>query len=621
MRQQLYIDGVAVDMPTEQIKFCIESNVMSDAGSVKTAHSYSITLPRTMTNDSLLAMAYVPAMLTGGKSTHRYMKASLHLDGVPLFDEGYCCVDAVEDKGYKVSLFWGLLGLFDLIKSEGLDVCDLWASSELSGTEDTTSWLQLTEHLDTNQYVSGMNSTIYDTLDSDSKTLASYLPWCLPVVSANEVLAAITTCYGLTLDISATAQERIDEIYHAPTTLKSLAKDEVCVINLRSEYYKSGSLWYLGIKPSPTWLVDYAYLPPLLYDNPPSAYNSASNKWAANNALIIGDVGFEQLLANSKIEVKKVRVFGSNPTAFSVDVNGETATSTNAGGSHSIDHTFTDEFSVDAGGYLLQLHSNTSSSTQIATAINVQVWVSAIDLSTKWMTSGGGWWSYARNLPQMGVVAYLNELLAHTGCCIVGSVTKPTALRIVTLDEIAAAPPQTLDLYGVKSIKMSFEKLAQRNEYLHKSNDDNGVDYEGKGYIYTNDSTLELSRKAFDSKFRVPMNTMVRLWKVEKNDNNSNYKATWAGGSDYIGGYDSDAGVFRNTGQDFTRIIASYYTAYAAIMERPKTLEVMVRLDFFGLRDFDFERPVYIKQLGRSYIVIKVETESGDTYKLTLLQI
>lgn len=622
-RQQLYINGMAVDMPTDEIKISVPSNIMSDAGSIMTAHSYSLTLPRTMTNDSIMHNAYVPAADTSGKSTHRYMKASLYIDGVPMFDGGRCVVDSVEDKGYKCSLFWGLLGLFDDIKDEGLNLCDLVCSKFVSG-EDATIWYNLLDpdtHLPINphNYVSGMSQDIYNTLNDDSKALARRLPWGLPVITANDVLGAITGVYGLQFDISAEAQSRINKIYHAPTTLKCLADEEKCVINLRTAWIKQGSNYRLNIinmDENANNFCDYIYLSPLMYDHPPFSYHSTSNKWQANNALVSAIAG-ETLVANSKIVVEKLHVWGHTNYPFILQYNGATYYSSN----NAMDETIDEEVSFDKVAQILRIYSNSTGTSTTPSTINVQLWLKEIDLSDGCSTNGGNWWSEWRNLPQMTAIDYINELLAHIGGCCVGSVTKKSTLRITTWDEVAANTPQAIDALGVKSIKMQFEKLAQRNKYTHKENDDNGVKYLGEGYTYTEDTTLDLEATAFESKFKVPMNTMVRLWKVEKDKDSSKYSASWAGGDDYILGYDNGAGICRNTGQDFANTIESYYTPYKTVTKYPKVIEITVRLTLLELIAFDFERMVYVPQIGRQYFVTKIDSEGGDNYKLTMLQI
>lgn len=622
-KQQLYINGNVVDMPREEIKINVPSNIMSDAGSIMTAHSYSISLPRTMTNDAVLGNSFVPAADTGGKYTHNYLKTSLCIDGVPLFEDGKCVVDGVDDKGYKCNLYWGLLGIFDEIKEEGLDVCDLFSSERMANVEDTTSWLNMIDSdtgfpINPRLYVSGMNSDIYSTLDDNSKALARRLPWGLPIMTANEVLSAITTTYGITFNFSAGAASRISAINHAPTTLKCLGKEEMCVINMRTAWTYNGTNYYLGFMDGQADVCDYYYMPPTLYPTPSFAFHSASNKWQANNAIMTPRAGVDYLSANSKISIEKVRVWGytSHPWRFEMGDIREDAVLSD--GYYRMDYTTTDAVSFDKGDEILVVRSNEQGTSTTPTTINVQLYIREIDISDGCLSAGGNWWSYWRNMPQMGVVDYINELLAHIGGCCIGSVTKPASLRITTWDEIATNTSQTIDMEGLKAINMSFEKLAQRNNYTHKENKDNGLDYQGEGVTLTEDITLALSRDAFKSSFRVPQNVMVRLWKTEKDGDK--YKASWVGGNDYIGGYDSGAGVFRNTGQDFANVILDYYTQYQAATRRPKVIECVVRLLLLDLMSFDFERLVYVPQLGRSYIVTKIESEGNDRYKITMLQ-
>lgn len=628
-KQQLYINEVAVDMPTDEIKISVPSNVMSDAGSIMTAHSYSLTLPRTLTNDSIMRNAYVAPSDTAGKSTHRYLKASLFVDGAPLFSDGRCVLDSVDDKGYKVSLFWGLLGLFDNIKDEGLNICDLPTSKYMPAQADGSYWYNMLnpdtgKPINTRLYVSGMNDEIFSTLNDDSRILARRLPWSMPVITANDVLAKIVSVYGLTFDMSQEAQNRINAIYHAPTSLKCLADGEVCVVNMRTAWTQQGSsnyyLHFMNMAGTSGDVCDFLYLSPLAYSNPPFNFHSASNKWQGNNAIMLAN-NSDILLTNCKLVVEKVRVWGYTSYPFVFEYNGTTHNSTLHNGQHTMDVTIDDEVSFDDGAQMLRVYSNSSGTSTTVTTINVQIYFKELDITNGCYATNGNWLSEWRNMPNVTVIDYLNELLAHIGGCCVGSVTKPNALRITTWDEIAQNPMQRIDADGVKSIKMQFEKLAQKNKYTHKENEDNGVKYLGEGYTNTDDYTLDIERTAFESKFKVPQNVMVRLWKVEKDTDSTKYTASWVGGDDYILGYDSDAGICRNTGQDFAHVIENYYTNYKAVTKHPKVLEVVVRLTLLEMVAFNFERMVYVPQLGRRYIVTKLDSEGGDNYRLTMLQI
>lgn len=56
------------------------------------------------------------------------------------------------------------------------------------------------------------------------------------------------------------------------------------------------------------------------------------------------------------------------------------------------------------------------------------------------------------------------------------------------------------------------------------------------------------------------------------------------------------------------------------MVARPKEVEVVMRLSVLDLLTFDFERPVYINQLGRKYMIKTLESDQGDNYKFTLIQ-
>ncbi len=622
-KQQLYIKGIAVDMPAEDIKIKVESNLFSDAGSLMTAHSYSINLPRTMTNDSIFALAYVPSAETGGVSTHRYLPCSLYYDGIPLFDEGKCLLTSVEENGYKCNLFWGLLNIFDEIKREGLNLCDLPASAYWD--ESLSRWVYLDVYDDQlPQYISGMTSEIYDTLDSDSQELARETPWILPSVPAWRVLSDVLDVYGLSLSLSAEASARLNRLWHPLTTRKAMAKDEEVIINgvvQMKEMGSSGKYEPCFITPidDTSHQFNIIFAPLLLPDTPTTLNHSATNNYFANDAVSFVQghqyVSTSRMEANADIKIKKVRIFGQLPyqatiTIPNLDDREIRGTRQSSSDPFTFNEEINDEFSCTSDDIVINIADlwGDPPTTLEAGTLNVQITIEEVSGVQVYRP-----WDYVRNYPNVGVINYISDILAHIGGCVVGNVTIPNQLRIATLDEIVEASPISLDILGVKAITMSFDNLAQKNIYKHKENDDAHTEDEAKGVIYTNDSTLELERTAFESKFKVPVQGKVALWEVDGE------KATWNNAGDYIAG-NRDGYIF-DIGQNFADTIADYYTKYEQIVRYPKTIQVIVRLPILDLMAFDFTRPVYIKQLNRSYIVKTLETESGEQYKLTLVQI
>ena len=608
--QQLYINDVAVDMPSESIKIKVASNLLADVDKVMTAHSYSIHLPRTMTNDNVFALAYVAGASTGNISTHCYLKASLYIDGIPLFEGGKAVLNEVDDDGYNLNLYWGLIDVFDEIKREGLQLCDLPLSSHWN-EQTMATWGTLTKwYLGDNPpvYNGGMNDAIYATLDDDSKAEADTKPWTMPFVFASSIMNKISAVYGLTFDYSTEFQNRMANLVHPLTTLKTICKGEKLTFEIGAQWvYGTDGKKYLTL----------------------SIPRNANNGRFLQNAVevVTNNVGMVEIYSRMKINVKSIKI--SNATCdlrwFAVvhyaSDQAIFATQNTQTGYWEMSHEWNDVVCetrypiLSIGTELPWAASDTPDFD-----INFEIEIDEIgDVPI------GNNYCYERNYPDLKVMDYISELLAHCGGCIVGKTTKQTSLRITTLDEVMSANSVNYDCYGVRSITMSLDDLARRNIYSHKANDDDSggglPDYEASGMIVTNDETLELEREAYKSSLKVPRQNLIKLWKVEKKDDSNKYKATWNNAGNYIAAYISTSVKVANTGQDFQSIIDAYYTNYSQLVYRPKAVELDVRLNALDLINFSFEHPIYIPQLAKSYIATSIESDKDEQYKLKLIQI
>ena len=629
-KQQLYINGKAVDMPTDAIKIKVESNILNDADKVMTAHSYNIALPRTITNDAIFALAYVAGADTGGNTTHCYLTASLYMDGVPLFEDGQAVLTSVDDKGYNINLFWGLVDVFDEIKREGLDLCDL-PMSEHWDEATMATWVTLTKrypsgvvdpdtHEDIPIYDGGMSQDIFNTLNSESQTLANTLPWEMPYVLAensydhNGILDKIAQVYGLTFDYSAQASLRIQGLVHPLTTRKAMCDDEMLTFEITSKYVQipsENNRKYLTLGQ-----------PQHVSSSP--IYEDACDFDTMEN-------GMRTLIALRKVSVKSIRVVGSADKPWGASVyhanvseRWVNATLDPNDNLYKMDYTWR-EIAVEEGQKIMTIGQLSGDYWTSGETPNIDI-LTYIEIDDIGEVKVGDNWCYERNYPKMGVIDYISEVLAHIGGFIVGSVTKPNAIHIKTIDEVAQSTPQPITMLGLETITMSLDDLAQRNKYLHKENDDDeGLQpYLAEGVIYTSDETLKLEREAYKSGFKVPRSNLVRLWKVEPTDSAGVNKASWNNAGDYIASFSSDLltlGLIFNDGQDFERTIARYYTTYEAMVNRPKKIDLITRLDVLDLMSFDMGRMVYVPQLGRNYMVVSIENDSAEQYKLELIQI
>lgn len=615
-------------MPAEEIKINVASNLLSDADKVKTAHSYNVCLPRTMTNDNVFALAYLPAAETGGRTTHRYLAASLYFDDVPLFEQGQAVLTSVNDKGYNLTLLWGLVAIFDEIKREGLNICDLPMSShwDEATMAPLNEWVQLPQYDDqVPQYTSGMTREIYNTLDAESKALADTKPWILPSVKATTILDKIRQVYGVNFSFSTEAAIRLGRIWHPLVTLKSLVKDEVVRIRYGQMTFPYNTapctLQDFPIDTLPNGMLDFKSFDVITTEGAPRATSVP----LASNALKTANTTAHAFVAKNKINARKVRVYGQCDRQWGVEVKdyyaaegGRLAELNTANNLYELDVTL-EAVGYEADERIANVFAYTANVGRMwdtvprTLSIYVELEIDDIDFTL------GSWWLPCRNYPEVGVINYLSELIAHIGGCIVGSVTKPNSIYISTFDEVMQSQPQSYKLLGVNSITMTLAGLAQKNNYTHKVNEDDGGEYYAEGVIYTADETLALERKAFDSKFKVPIRGIVRLWGIEDSSTADKKKATWVAKGDYIAS--NQDGYLYNYVEDFESVIRYYYANYERMVTVPKAVEAIMRLSIIDLLNIDLGRPVYIEQLGRQYLIESIESESGNKYKFKLVQI
>lgn len=629
-RQQLYIEGRLVDMPNDDIKIKVASNIFSDISKVATAHSYSIALPRTITNDDIFALAYVVGADTGGKTTHKYLKASLYMDGVPLFVDGQAVVNKVDDKGYNLNLFWGLLDVFNDIKNEGLKLCDLPLSAHWN--EEWGDWYTLNR---TNgvAYDSGMNQTIFDNCDQDSRVLASTHPWNSPYTTMWVILQKIAQVYGITFTYSPKILAEIQALCHPLTSLNRKCKDEIVTCQLvsavydRVGYYQDKGLTWSPYRTTNNRTILDNCIKIYGYEGADSGREGKDNTFETRGKLafgefhIYGSANHDFCITFNEDWVNKCKVtIGGNPELYdATSEEWKVNAVDNGDGTWSVDINF---YNMSYEGFLPRPRlvggwwlSGTTPVHDIKCDFEITECADAVV---------GRPYSYVRNYPSMSIMDYLKEMMAHTGAFIVGSITKPNSIQFISLDEVVNKTPVSTDMIGLSSINMALQDIGQKNTYTHKENDDDNLPYDASGVIYSNDETLEFEKKGFESKFKVPRNNFFKQWEIEtitEGDDEGKYKAKWVKAGDYICGFDLTTMGLANTGQDFATLIERNYQAYERIINRPKVIEVVVRKNILELLNLDFTKPIYINQLATTFVIDNIATDNGEQYKLTLVRI
>lgn len=121
--QQLYIDGVLMDLPENtDVVLDIKSNLFRDVTKMTSNYTYTIQLPRTVHNLSVLQQADRPK--SGSRYPYIFHKCSYFRGGVQIIKDGRLNVLSIEEN-IEVSIYWGIMPAFSKLLESGMKLNEL----------------------------------------------------------------------------------------------------------------------------------------------------------------------------------------------------------------------------------------------------------------------------------------------------------------------------------------------------------------------------------------------------------------------------------------------------------------------------------------------------------------
>ena len=133
MEQQLYIDGVLVDIEKNvDITLEYKSNLFNDVSKLSTNRSYTVKLPATAKNCSIFGN--VETIKSDTSFPYRLHRADLFRNGVQIISNGRAVVMSVAGT-FEISLVWGLFPAFNKLLEDGTTLNQLSDDSTISFSE------------------------------------------------------------------------------------------------------------------------------------------------------------------------------------------------------------------------------------------------------------------------------------------------------------------------------------------------------------------------------------------------------------------------------------------------------------------------------------------------------
>lgn len=222
------------------------------------------------------------------------------------------------------------------------------------------------------------------------------------------------------------------------------------------------------------------------------------------------------------------------------------------------------------------------------------------------------------NLPDMSVADFLKNLMKIEG--VFAYSNNNSEVVFVSLDDLYNNRAQAQDwsdkvmtTNGLPTeMATAFNSLAQKNWMRYAEDEQVPTTYDG--YIVVYSALLEQENDLIEVDFAPTQGNRIGVWVQGANG------VEWNDVEPRILREQADGSISFN-GMGWDSLIASNYATYQSTVLQPRTVKVGAVITTADLLAFDFTRPIYVKQWGHYYAVMKLTTKDNHTADVELLQL
>ena len=174
-----------------------------------------------------------------------------------------------------------------------------------------------------------------------------------------------------------------------------------------------------------------------------------------------------------------------------------------------------------------------------------------------------------------------------------------------------------------ETIEFKLDGFAQTNTFNYTGDSDAEQSNEYKGNLYVNNSTIEKTKESVKSPFNYSKssNNIIKIGVYVTQDKknvdsvNDNLKPRiLKEGTNY-------SAIFPDELKWSNILKNENYTAYQQAILLPRVLKIKCLLTDWDLAHINFAFPVYFRQYGHFYAIIKIQTKAGGVCDCSFLQI
>lgn len=590
VREQIYINGKALDMPEDAVQLSLHSNALGKVGDITASYSYTIAIPRTLNNDRLLGQAW--SINSIGSKAHQWLNCEYYKEGVKIYD-ARLYIAAIDAESYQCNMVWGF-EILQRIKDDGKKL------NELGIHKDDWLYLEAAPAIDSRAAFYGRahyGYAKYSRYITDTTAIQNDVPM-MPSVSVRYVLELIQQKYGLRLQMSQPLNDIVDNMVITLSSNRYYLNDDYPAVEPKVttdfiEREQEGKEWYYK------WHTD--------------------DEFATSGYGIIRMDG-DFVIATTQMTIKNMVFTASANTDFYVG--------------NAVFGTHRSHWDAARGKYVVNVTADTKEEVpQNArlswsfSAMNEEshrTWLSSLEVSYTFdvipeknevvVNSG---YPIVVNLPAIKVLDFINELCAQTGAA--PMYTKDGDLWLVSWDEIARNKGK-IEVLGISQSNTHYADFAQRNILAYNTDDANEND--ARGELLSDDTTLEGEEEWYTSHFALLKDGMYFVMHeatVEDGELRFNKRDC----TERLSNMDRlfNEAHLTSDGMAFSEIATSRYTTLQKAMRKPVVIDAQVRLTPTQLKNFALDAAYYVEQLASYFVVLEVENSDADIYDVRMIKL
>lgn len=604
-RDELYINGIKADLEKTDISLNYKSNLLTDISKIVSNNSYTIKLPKTAKNLSIIECSHIPS------STSRYPylkhKGTVLRNGIEIIKDAN--VVLLETGEFiEVALTWGNVTNFAGVVNDGKKLTDI-----SHGTVEGVDWVVWSNK--------GSNSGQFPLIDYEFNSDDPNV-WYRPVVTVKWILDKIQEESGVTFNFSS------DKLAFINKMIVPLLTN-----NDSQKLYDKYPIKLTGAGVGLSLLLGYFGLNLVFNGDETQRYLGEDIEHHQG----IATVKAYRVLYNSKethIKGRIITIFTPNRVVLDylyldLYISLERVKRTKYSSYQQYGDKWAVEFNID---YITDLWKNSVISlglmdeaggfntlSDLETSIDLDLILSArgeVKFREKF--------PFVPNLPDIKQIDFIKAVASMVGLFALPDGTN--GIKFIPFDNLSANKSKAVDwtnrvIMAYKSVTprslgYTLSNIAQNNWFRYK--EDNEVTGNYDGNIQVEDTTIDYERDAIKLPFSA-CDTKNGVAYIPLYSYNDKGELQYNKANPRILLLDGVKGIFK--GLEWTTLIANNYQTYKGLINNAKVVTEYIRLNSIELRDLEMDVPVYLAQYGCYLAIVEIKTKENDICECKLLKL